>query len=152
MKKLLVTLTLLVACLSPAFAQHVLNNEADNIIGEYLGLQNSDKFKVRITKQSDGTFKGQIFWMEQDCDKNGKKLLDENNPDKRLRDTPCDQIVLFTGLKYNAKKHHWGDTRIYDPQRGMKANLTAEFTKDGKLKLRGSIMGIGESVYWEKIK
>lgn len=152
MKKLLVTLTLLVACFSPAIAQNVLNNEADNIIGEYLGQQNEDKFKVRITKLGDGTYKGQIFWMEHDCDKNGKKLLDEKNPDKSLRNTPCDQIVLFTGLKYIAKKHHWSDTKIYDPQRGMKANLTAEFTKEGKLKLRGSLMGIGESVYWEKIK
>lgn len=43
------------------------------------------------------------------------------------------------------------DTKIYDPQRGIKAKLQVEFTDDGQLKLRGSIPGIGESVYWKKI-
>lgn len=152
MKNILLTLTFLAVCLCPALAQNVLNDKADNIVGEYLGKQNEDKFKAKITKLGDGTYQGQIIWLEKDRDANGKKLLDEKNPDKSLRNTPCDQIVLFTGLKYNAKKHYWSDTKIYDPQRGLKANLTAEFTKDGNLKLRGSVLGIGESVYWEKIK
>ena len=89
--------------------------------------------------------------MKNDCDAQGKKLLDEKNPDKSLRSKPCDQIVLFSGLQYNSKKHHWDGTKIYDPQRGMRANMTAEFTEDGKLKIRGSVMGIGETIYWEKI-
>lgn len=152
MKHFLIIFTLLMANLCPAIAQNVLNDKADNIVGEYLGKQNQDKFKVRITKLSDGTYQGQIFWLEKDRDKDGKKLLDEKNPDKNLRSKPSDQVVLFSGLKYNAKKHHWSDTKIYDPQRGIKVHMTAEFTKDGLLKLKGSVLGIGESVYWEKLK
>ena len=98
---------------------------------------------------SDGTYQGQVMWLEISCDKNGNKLLDVKNPDKSLRNTPCDQIVLFSGLKYNAKKQCWDGAKIYDPQRGLRANMTAEFTKEGKLKIRGSLMGIGESVYWQ---
>ena len=103
-------------------------------------------------KLKNGTYRGQIIWMANPNDKNGKKRLDEKNPDKSLRNTPCDQIVLFSGLEYNAKKKRWDGTKIYDPQRGMRANLTVEFEKDGRLKLRGSIMGIGETVYWERVK
>lgn len=152
MKRILITLALLAVGLCPALAQSNLNTEADNIVGNYTGVQNGDQYKVRVSKQNDGTYKGQIFWMAQDCDKNGKKLLDEKNPDKSLRNTPCDQIVLFSGLQYNAKKHLWDGTKIYDPQRGIKAKMTAEFLSDGRLKLRGTVLGIGESIYWQKIK
>ena len=151
MKHFLITLSLMFVCLCTTMAQNSLNDKADNIIGEYQGKQNEDVFKVKITKLSDGTYQGQISWMQNSCDKNGNKLLDEKNPNKSLRNTPCDQIVLFSGLKYNERKHRWEDTKIYDPQRGLKANLTAEFTKDGLLKLRGSILGLGESVYWTKL-
>ena len=133
-------------------AQSSLNNAGDNIVGIYIGSQNGDKFKAKIVKLTNGTYRGQVVWMEKDKDANGKKRLDTKNPDKSLRNTPCDQIVLFSGLEYNAKKKRWDGTKIYDPQRGMRANLTVEFEKDGRLKLRGSILGIGETVYWTKEK
>lgn len=152
MKKLLLLFAITLACAGVSFAQNTLNNQGDNIVGTYQAKQGDDNFKASITKQTDGTYKCQMIWLEHDRDVNGNKLLDEKNPDKRLRLVPCDQIVLFSGLKYNAKEKRWDGTKIYDPQRGIRAKLHAEFTKEGQLKLRGSVMGIGESVYWDKIK
>ena len=134
------------------FAQNTLNAKADNIVGTYLGIHKNEQFKVGITKQKDDTYTGQVIWLEKDKDAKGNKLLDTNNPDKSLRNIPRDQIVLFSGLKYNAKKQRWDGTKIYDPERGIRANLQIEFTDDGQLKLRGSVLGIGESIYWKKIK
>ncbi|MBQ3710281.1 MAG: DUF2147 domain-containing protein [Bacteroidales bacterium] len=151
MKQFFIALTLLMACISPSIAQSNLNNKADNIIGEYKGEQEGDHFKVRITKLDNGTYQGQIFWMENSTDANGKKMLDIHNPDRSLRNTPCDQIVLFSGLEYNAKKHRWDGAKIYDPQRGIRVRMTAEFTDKGQLKIRGTVLGIGESVYWDKL-
>ena len=65
-----------------AFSQTSLNGKADNIVGTYLGEQKGDVFKARITKASDGTYKGQIFWMENDRQADGSKRLDTKNPDK----------------------------------------------------------------------
>lgn len=152
MKKTIVIIFLLTAFLGSTMAQNALNDKADNIIGTYQGKQGEDTFKVGITKQADGTFKGQMVWLEKDRDAQGNKLLDEKNPDKSLRNVPCDQIVIFSGLKYNAKQRRWDGTKIYDPQRGIKANLCAEFTDKGQLRLKGTVLGIGESVYWDKIK
>ena len=143
---LLVLMTLL--CISPISAQNVLNDKADNIIGVYSGKQGDDRFKVKIVKLTNGTYRGQVIWMEHDKDANGNKLLDTKNPDKSLRDKPADRIVLFSGLKYNAQKHCWDDTKIYDPQRGIRAKLSIEFTNEGRLKVKGSLLGISESVYW----
>lgn len=152
MKRYIILLTLLCTIMGGAMAQNALNNKAENIIGTYQSKQGDDNFKATITQQKDGTFKGQIIWLEKDKDANGKKILDEKNPDKSLRNVPCDQIVLFSGLKYDAKEKCWNGTKIYDPQRGIRAKLRAEFTDDGQLKLRGSVLGIGESAYWKKIK
>lgn len=150
MKRLfLILMTLL--CVTPVMAQNVLNDRADNIIGTYSGKQGDDRFRAKIVKLTDGTYCGQVVWIERDKDAKGNKILDAKNPDKSLRSKPADQTVLFSGLKYDAKKHHWCDTKIYDPQRGLKAHMTAEFTSDGRLRIKGSLMGISESVYWEKI-
>ena len=149
--KLFTTLVIILLSISQAIAQSPLNNTADNIVGTYSGVQNGDKFKAKIIKLTDGTYRGQVIWMEHDRDANGNKKLDTKNPDKKLRNTPCDRIVLFSGLKYDAGDKEWNGTKIYDPQRGIRAKLTAHFEKDGRLCLRGSMLGIGESVYWTKI-
>lgn len=151
MKKVLL-LTLALLAFVVASAQSTLNNTADNVIGTYTGTQDGEKFRVKIVKMSDGTYKGQIIWMENDKDANGKKRLDTKNPDKNLRNTPCDRIILFSGLKYNADKKCWDGTKIYDPQRGLKAKLTITFEKDGRLRLKGTLLAISESVYWTKEK
>lgn len=133
-------------------AQNALNNKADNIVGTYSGKQGSDNFKVKIVKLTDGSYRGQVIWMERDKDAKGNKILDTKNPDKKLRNTPADRIVLFSGLKYDEKDKRWGDCKIYDPQRGIRANLEVWFEKDGQLRLKGSKFGISESVYWKKIE
>jgi uncharacterized protein (DUF2147 family) len=74
------------------------------------------------------------------------------NPDKSLRNVDIDQVVIVKGLKYDADDKTWGDAKIYDPSKGIRVNVTAEFVSADKLKLRGTILGIGTTIYWSKIK
>ena len=148
--KQIILILMTLFCVNSMVAQNALNDKADNIVGTYYGKQGNDSFKAKIVKLSDGTYRGQVIWLEHDKDANGNKILDTKNPDKSLRSKPADKIVLFSGLKYNAKKHCWGDTKIYDPQRGLKAHMSAEFATDGRLRVKGSLLGISESVYWTK--
>ena len=176
MKRILLIICLLMGTLSGAEAQNAMNvfslsreeeslhssrdaenegreetnNNADAIVGTYSGKQGSDSFRARVTKQQDGTYRAQIIWLEHDRDGSGKKILDAKNTDKSLRSTPADRIVIFSGLHYNAKKHRWDDAKIYDPQRGIRAHLVADFAPDGRLRLKGSLFGISETVYWTK--
>ena len=99
-------------CAGPMVAQNVLNDKADNIVGTYSGKQGDDRFRAKIVKLSDGTYRGQVVWMERDKDAKGNKILDTKNPDKSLRSKPADQAVLFSGLKYDPKKRCWNDTKI----------------------------------------
>ena len=127
------------------FAQ---NESADNIIGTYSCGTGKDAYKVKITKLSDGTYKGAVCWVANPLDKDGKPALDSKNPDKNIRNTPIDKVVLFSGLQYDAKKQNWGGTKIYDPNRGIRVKVTIAFDNPKILKVRGTVLGIGETAVW----
>ena len=148
MKRLLFSLAALLLATVALLAQ---NDKADNIVGTYISAPGAGQYRVRITRSSDGTYTGQVCWVKEKY-KDGQLQLDDKNPDKSLRQTPCDQIVLFRGLKYDAKKKHWGETKIYDPNRGIKANMTATFVDAKTLHVRGTLLGFGETEVWTKEK
>lgn len=156
MKKIIFLLTAILSII-PAMAQSKAqpdakrNSTADNIIGNYKAVQGGEESKVKIFKASDGTYTIQVYWVKNPNDANGKPKLDEKNPDKSLRNVKNDQIVLCKGMKYDSASKTWGGAKIYDPTRGIKANIKAEFLTDGKLRIKGTVMGIGETVYWDKL-
>ena len=150
MKKILLTLTLFLMGTMALLAQG-LNDKADNILGNWRATRGGEVSKVKVSRSADGTYMAQVYWVEVDKDKNGNKKLDRKNPDKSLRNTPCDQIVLIQGLKYNAEKKQWDGTEVYDPTKGIRAKCVVRFEEDGRLRIKGSILGISQSAYWEKL-
>ena len=151
MKKFIFTLIAAIAFAMPSVSQS-LNNRADDIVGEYLTDRGGSKSKVRVTKSADGSYMAQIFWIENPLDKNGNKRKDVNNPDKKLRNVDIDKVVIVKGLKYDAEEKEWNGAKIYDPSKGFRVNVEAEFVEPKKLKLFGNIWGIGTTIYWTKIK
>lgn len=134
-----------------SFAQE-LNDNADNIVGEYLTDRGGSKSKVRVTKNAQGTYDAKVFWVEHPMDKDGNKRKDVKNPDKSLRNVDIDKVTLVSGLKYDAKDKEWKGAKIYDPTKGMRVNVSMRFEEKGRLKLRATIMGIGKTLYWQKLK
>ena len=134
------------------FVSAAAQEDADRIIGTYLATYEGEESKVSIFKEDDGTYTARVIWALNKYDENGNVKTDEKNPDKSKRNTPCDEIVLIERMSYNQKKNSWTDAKIYDPVRGIKANADCSFAPDGRLKVRGSVMGIGVSVYWEKLE
>lgn len=151
MKTFIFTLLCAVALICPAKAQ-TLNTNPDQIIGTYLTDRGGSKSKVRVTKNADGSYDAQLYWVENPYDKSGKKRKDEKNPDKALRNVDIDKVVIVKGLKYIAEDKQWGGAKIYDPTKGLRVNATAEFESADKLKLRGTILGVGVTLYWTRIK
>lgn len=136
---------------TPLYAQGI-NDKADNIVGEYLTDRGGNKSKVRVTKNAQGTYDAQVIWVEKPLDKDGKKRKDVKNPDKSLRNVDIDKVVIVRGLEYDAEEKEWSGAKIYDPTKGIRVNATARFEDAKKLKLRATILGIGQTLYWHKIK
>ena len=126
------------------------NDNADSIIGTYRCGSGKDAYKVQFTKKADGSYKGAICWMAEMKNADGKIKTDVKNPDKSLRNVPMDKVVLIDGLKYDPAKKHWSDAKIYDPSRGIRVKVTAKFEGAKTLLVRGTVLGIGESVAWTK--
>lgn len=131
-------------------ALYAQNGNADAILGTYLSTSGKDVYKVKVVKLPDNTFEAAIFWVENPYNPDGSLRLDLKNPNKALRSTPLNKAVLFTGLQYDAKKQLWSGTKIYDPKRGIHAKMTAQFENPEKLVIKGTLMGITETVIWTK--
>ena len=139
------------ACLS-LFAQSDLNSSADNIIGNYDVNHHGESTKVTVYRNTDGTYTAQVYWVENRLDEQGNVRLDEKNPDESLRDVECDKIIIIKGLVYNPEKQKWGGTKVYDPTRGFRAGVQCEFVDDGRLRVKGTLLGFSQSIYWAKIE
>lgn len=151
MKKFIITLLGIAMFALPSFAQGI-NDNGDNIVGEYLTDRGGSKSKVRVTKNANGTYDAQVIWVENPYGADGKKRKDVKNPDAALREVDIDQVVIVKGLKYDSEDKCWGGAKIYDPSKGIKVNASAEFETADKLKLRGTILGMGVTLYWTRIK
>jgi len=128
-------------------------SSADNIIGKYFIDDNGQTSNIKCYKDSDGTYCFQMYDMPLAYDKDGNVILDRHNPDKALRSKPANQIKIIWGLKYNAKDKCWDDGTIYDPRNGITADATVDFVDGGKIiRVRGSVFGIGKSVYWKVVE
>lgn len=152
MKSFFIALAIALCLPFAVCAQNTLNDKADSILGEYLAPSKRCDSKVRFTKNSDGTYNAQVFWLQYELDENGQVPVDVKNPDKSLRNRRLDQLVIIKGLKYNAAKKQWDGTKVYDPNRGISANVTINFLADGQLQLKGTIMGVGEKQVWKRVK
>lgn len=131
-------------------AQESRNNTADGIIGNYFIDYNGEQSKVRCYKEADGTYSFLNYWSKNMYDKDGNIYLDTKNPDKALRNKPCNEMIIMWDLKYNPEKKNWKG-KIYDPTSGIRVDATVQFTKDNMIAVRGSVMGIGKTVKWKPI-
>ncbi len=127
------------------------NDKGDNILGTYLNGTLEDGYKVLITKLADGTYQGMLCWTNDLYEADGTKKKDVKNPNKALRNTPMDEVILFKGLQYDPNKKQWSGAKIYDPNRGINVKMTAKFDSPDKLVVRGTVLGIGEKVTWVRI-
>lgn len=152
MKRFLTFLFLVLSFGFSLAAQNVLNQDCDAIVGTYEVCHQGEKAHVQITKETDGSYRARVIWVEDRLDKKGNVRLDEKNPDKSLRHVECDKIILFSGLKYNKEKSRWDGAKVYDPTRGLRANVVCEFMEDGTFRVKGFLLGFSQSIYWKPIR
>ena len=112
----------------------------------------SDGSAIVEVYQDGDIYNGKIVWLKNPTAPTGGPAVDKNNPDEKLRNVDVDKIVIVKGLKYDAEDKCWGGAKIYDPTKGMKVNAEAKFETADKLKLRGTILGMGVTLYWTRIK
>lgn len=131
----------------------LLAQNANKVLGVWL-TQDGDS-KVTITKDSNGKFNGEITWLDEPLNDEGKPKVDEENPKKSLQSRPIMGLRLLDGFIYDKSKDEWVDGTIYDPNNGKTYKCLMWFDKDpNKLSVKGYIgfSLIGREVVWTRSK
>jgi len=123
------------------------NSEADAILGEWLTAEG--KARVLVFKNGD-TYAGKIIWLKEP-EKNGKAVVDDKNPDEKLRDRPVLGMEIVYEFTYD-EDNVWTDGKVYDPESGNEYKAKITLLDEKTLKLRGYVLIplLGRSELWTR--
>ena len=141
MKKIFISMILMLAPLAAAFAQ--------DVVGQWK-LEDGSAI-VEVYQEGD-SFNGKIVWLEKPTEADGSPAVDNNNPDKALRTRQIMGLNMLSGLKKNGNEYSGGS--IYDPGNGKTYNCSMKVEGD-VLKVRGSLDKkglIGRTMDWFRVK
>ncbi len=98
---------------------------------------------------------GYIFWVKDLVEKNGKPVVDANNPDPKRRNQPiCGTQILIDLAKEKPARlgHVWGGGLIYDPERGEKFDAEIKLASANELTVLGylGLKFMGETFTWKR--
>ncbi len=156
MKQTLILAILGLALIFPSIAK-AQNTKADRIAGFYLTYDdetNKEKSQVKIHKASNGKYVGEIVWLKDPKETNGKEKLDKNNPESKLQSRKIMGLQILKDFTYDGGNDEWSEGTIYNPSSGKTYNCYMKFENGKSLKIRGYIgkvwMGLGKTAVWTK--
>lgn len=155
MKQTLILAFLAISLAFPTLA-NAQNAKADKILGYYLTYDDEtgkEKSQVKIHKAANGKYVGEIVWLKDPREANGKEKLDKNNPESKLKSRKILGLQILKDFSYDAENNEWSEGSIYNPTSGKTYNSFMKL--EGKqLKIRGYIgkawMGLGKTAVWTR--
>ena len=146
---LLLSVSLLATSLSTGLSVQGTIPEADAVVGTWLTVEG--KAIVEIFKCEE-TYCGRIVWL-RDPLKEGKPVVDDKNPDEKLRDRPVLGMLLLYEFVYD-EDNVWTGGTIYDPESGDEYSAKMTLVEDVELELRGYVLIplFGRTETWTRIE
>lgn len=143
MKRLFLTLTVLLAVQTLVFAQ-----KADAILGKWYNTEKDAQ--IEIFKEA-GKYHGKIVWLKEPTE-NGKPKLDKNNTDPSKRNQAIMGMKLLHGFEF--KGQSWEEGNIYDPKNGKTYSCIIKRKSERLLEVRGyvGVSLIGRTVEWSRVE
>ena len=141
MKKIFISMILMLAPLAAAFAQ--------DVVGKWK-LEDGSAI-VEVYQQGD-VYNGKIVWLEKPTEADGSPAVDDKNPDPKLRTRQVLGLNMLSNLKKGNGEYSGGS--IYDPGNGKTYNCSMKVEGD-VLKVRGSLDKrglIGRTMDWFRVK
>ena len=115
---------------------------------------NEEKTSRVEVYQSNGKFYGKIVFLKDDTNPDGSSpRTDYNNPDDSKKNRKLIGTLILKNLVWDEDDNEWDDGEIYDPKSGKTYSCYAVLQKDGKLFLKGYVLGmpfLGRSTLWTR--
>lgn len=116
------------------------------------GVWLDEEGKARIEVKSCGAeLCGNIVWLKEPLDPNGKPWMDMLNPDKSKRGRTVCGLQIIGGLKASANGV-WQGGWIYDPEEGKSFDLELSLQDPNTLKVFGyaGVRLLSETMLWKR--
>ena len=128
-----------------------LNAQNKKITGIWWNEEKTSRVEVY---EENGKIYGKVVWLSNDTNPNGTSpRTDYLNPDGKLKTRKLIGVRILKNLTWDADDEEWTDGEIYDPKSGKTYSCYAELQKDGKLFLKGYVLGmtfLGKSTLWTR--
>jgi len=121
------------------------------ILGVWWNQEKTSRIEVF---EDSGKIFGKIVWLADNKNKDGSTpRTDYNNPKPELQKNKLIGTCILKNLTWNADDAEWNKGEIYDPKTGKTYSCYAVLQKDGKLYIKGFVLGmtfIGKSTLWTR--
>ena len=123
-------------------------SEQDRISGTWITADG--KAHVQISRRGE-TYCGTIVWLNEP-EKNGRPVMDDKNPDEKLRGRPILGMQLLHGFMYDGD-NVWSSGRVYDPESGDEYRGKLKLVDADTIELRGYVMIplFGRTETWKRV-
>ena len=141
MKRIFISMIFMLAPLAAAFAQ--------DVVGKW---KLEDGTAIVEVYQQGNVFNGKIVWLHQATESDGSPVVDDRNPDPKLRTRQVLGLNMLSGLSKTGGEYSGGT--IYDPGNGKTYNCSMKVEGD-VLKVRGSLDKrglLGRTMDWFRVK
>ncbi len=147
MKKIVLA-TMLFSLSLIAKAQHHHNKK---ILGVWWNEERTSR--IEVYEHHDKIY-GKIVWLKDNTNPDGSTpRTDYKNPDEKMQKKPLIGQQILKHLYWDKYDKEWEDGEIYDPKSGKTYSCYAELQDDGKLFLKGYVLGmpfLGRSTLWTR--
>lgn len=130
----ILVLVFLFVC-SPLTAQPQGSDESLRIAGVWLTADGKAHIEISSCGEK---FCGKIVWLKEP-QKNGLPVIDDKNPDEKLRGRPVLGMELMYGFVYDGDDV-WTSGRVYDPESGDEYRGKLTLVDADTMELRGYVM------------
>lgn len=141
MKRILISMILMLAPLAAAMAQ--------DVVGKW---KLADGSAIVEVYQQGNVFNGKIVWLQNPTEADGSPAVDGKNPDAKLRKRQILGLNMLSGLSKQGTEYSGGS--IYDPGNGKTYNCSMKVEGD-ILRVRGSLDKkglLGRTMDWYRVK
>lgn len=112
----------------------------------------NDQGRVQVSQCADKLC-GDLVWLEDGLDEQGKPKLDVHNPDESLRSRPLEGLRILWDMQPSGDGKTWKDGRVYDPESGKVYQGRITLEEQDVLKLRGFVGApmFGRTSTWTRV-
>jgi len=135
---------------APALAALLASTSAGAAGPDGVWATPNDQAHVRIQPCADRLC-GEIVWLKEPLDEQGRPKRDRNNEDEAQRDRPILGLPMLGGFRA-AEAGRWEDGRIYNPEDGRTYRAKLHLAEPGRLSVSGCVLIFCKAQEWRRVE